>query len=44
MKGCYVYFEDAATREFFLGHLKAESASTVTMQSARNPKTNGHQY
>jgi uncharacterized protein len=26
MKGCYVYFEDAATREFFLSRMKAESA------------------
>ncbi len=29
MKGCYVYFEDAATREFFLSHMKAERASAV---------------
>ena len=27
MKGCYVYFEDAATREFFLSRMKAESKS-----------------
>ena len=25
MKGCYVYFEDAATREFFLSRMRAES-------------------
>ncbi len=30
MKGCYVYFEDAATREFFLSRMKAERASTVS--------------
>jgi len=29
MKGCYVYFEDAATREFFLSRMKAERASAV---------------
>ena len=29
MKGCYVYFEDAATRELFLSRMKAERASTV---------------
>jgi len=29
MKGCYVYFEDADTREFFLSRMKAESASAV---------------
>ena len=29
MKGCYVYFEDAATREFFLSCLKAVTASGV---------------
>ena len=29
MKGCYVYFEDAATREFYLSRMKAESASAV---------------
>ena len=27
MKGCYVYFEDAATREFFLSRMKAGRAS-----------------
>jgi uncharacterized protein len=27
MKGCYVYFEDAATREFFLSRMKAERAN-----------------
>ena len=29
MKGCYVYFEDAATREFFLSRMQAEGASAV---------------
>ena len=29
MKGCYVYFEDAATREFFLSRVKVEAASAV---------------
>jgi uncharacterized protein len=29
MKGCYVHFEDAATREFFLSRMKAERASAV---------------
>jgi DUF2075 family protein len=29
MKGCYVYFEDSATREFFLSRMKAEGASDV---------------
>jgi DUF2075 family protein len=29
MKGCYVYLEDAATREFFLSHTKAERKSAV---------------
>jgi DUF2075 family protein len=29
MKGCYVHFEDAATREFFLSRTKAERASAV---------------
>ena len=27
MKGCYMYFEEAATREFFLSHMKAERAT-----------------
>jgi DUF2075 family protein len=27
IKGCYVYFEDAATREFFLDLMKAETTS-----------------
>jgi len=46
MKGCYVYFEDTATREFFLSRMSAvidhsQSAHcTVTKQSARNLKTN----
>jgi uncharacterized protein len=29
MKGCYVYFEDAATREFFVSRIKVERASAV---------------
>ncbi len=29
MKGCHVYFEDAATREFLFSRLKAERASAV---------------
>ena len=29
MKGCYVCFEDAATREFFLSRMKAEKTSAV---------------
>jgi uncharacterized protein len=29
MKGCYVYFEDAATREFFFSRIKAERASAT---------------
>ena len=29
MKGCYVYFEDAATGEFFLSRMKAERVSAV---------------
>jgi len=29
MKGCYVYFEDAATRGFVLSRMKAESASII---------------
>jgi len=29
MKGCYVYFEDAATRDLFLSRMKAERASAV---------------
>ena len=29
MKGCYVYFEHAATRELFLSRMKAERASGV---------------
>jgi hypothetical protein len=29
MKGCYVYFEDAAMKELFLGRMKAETASAV---------------
>jgi DUF2075 family protein len=29
MEGCYVYFEDAATREFFLSGMKAERQSAV---------------
>ena len=29
MKGCYVYFDDAATRAFLLSRMKAERASAV---------------
>jgi len=29
MKGCYVYFEDATTREFFLSRLRTQTASAV---------------
>jgi uncharacterized protein len=29
MKGCYVYFQDAFTREFVLSPMKAERASAV---------------
>src|SRR5208337_3568893 len=29
MKGCYVYFEDAGTKEFFLSRMNAERASAV---------------
>ena len=29
MKGCYVHFEDAATKEFFPNRTKAETASAV---------------
>ena len=29
MKRCLVYFEDAATREFFLSRMKTEMASAV---------------
>jgi len=29
MKGCYAYFEDAATTEFFLSRMKAERKSAV---------------
>jgi uncharacterized protein len=29
MKGCYVYFEDAATRKYFLSRMKAERASAM---------------
>ena len=29
MNGCYVYFEDAATREFFLGRTKVNTKSAV---------------
>ena len=29
MKGCYVHFEDAATREFFLSRMKTETESAV---------------
>ena len=29
MKGCYVYFEDAATREFLLSRMRTEMASAV---------------
>src|SRR5208337_3626431 len=29
MKGCYVYFEDAATKDFFVSRMNAERASAV---------------
>jgi hypothetical protein len=29
MKGCYVFFEDGPTKDFFLSRMKAESASAV---------------
>jgi hypothetical protein len=29
MKGCYVYFEDAGTRDFFLSGVKAELATAA---------------
>ena len=33
MKGCYVYFEDAATREFLLSRMKIEAASAMEASS-----------
>ena len=33
MKGCYVYFEDGATREFFLSRMKAETAGVTASKT-----------
>lgn len=39
MKGCYVYFEDAATREFFVSCTKTEEVFSLDITSLKRQIT-----